>query len=301
MGIDGPVDDFLANESRCWYVVCEDLAQVFVFSTAWLGSVGLSTAMPPRAVTKVQSKTGKALSAARVHEAEAAKQKTAKNQKAAKKIWCKTCEQSSHCFERDLLPQKKVLVQWHHWEFKPAQQRWGPAGTECYACFYVRTKFCKKSQFELVDQMLECEKLDQRMSKRRADCVRKTNKFKHEERFSAAEWVKSVQSQYDDQYVTGALRQWVEEEIKRRWPHEYLAPSDAASSEPKGSDDGADSVGRHSVRTASRGTDDGRSSRKRGSQSTSVLTAPITKVPRKMSSVRSSSSGGCVTRDRALA
>ena len=233
MGIDGPVDDFLANESRCWYVVCEDLAQVFVFSTAWLGSVGLSTAMPPRAVTKVQSKTGKALSAARVHEAEAAKQKTAKNQKAAKKIWCKTCEQSSHCFERDLLPQKKVLVQWHHWEFKPAQQRWGPAGTECYACFYVRTKFCKKSQFELVDQMLECEKLDQRMSKRRADCVRKTNKFKHEERFSAAEWVKSV-------------------------------------------------------------PDDGRSSRKRGSQSTSVLTAPITKVPRKMSSVRSSSSGGCV-------
>ena len=172
MGIDGPVDDFPAHESRCWYVVREDLAQVFVFSTAWLGSVGLSTAMPPRAVTKVQSKTGKALSAARVHEDEAAKQKTAKNPKAAKKIWCKTCEQSSHCFERDLLPQKKVLVQWHHWEFKPAQQCWGPAGTECYPCFYVRTKFFKKSQFEFVTERGECEILDQHMSERREKSVR---------------------------------------------------------------------------------------------------------------------------------
>ena len=58
---------------------------------------------------------------------------------------CETCLQTTHNYEKDLLPAVEQLLKWHKIKIN-AQGDHYPAGNECYVCFDTRRRFFGDSQ-----------------------------------------------------------------------------------------------------------------------------------------------------------
>ena len=114
---------------------------------------------------------------------------------------CASCGQQAGSFDRDCLPQKKVVLKWLKGNVSSKTGQWRPSGRECYHCDKEMVKSVKNPREMLLAFARDAEMKDNFSSRRRCRARGETRYQRKPKEGSSV--VKDTKEEYDDNFDEG--------------------------------------------------------------------------------------------------
>ena len=121
--------------------------------------------------------------------------------------YCGACKQSTHDFEKDLLP-KKILLKWLHSDWSAKQNTMVPSGRFCHWCIDTRRRFFSDEWDNLLMIKDKQPEVESKFSEFRKDRVTGAGEFADQEKTSTTYYLTEKETDFEEGFVTATFTEF---------------------------------------------------------------------------------------------